>query len=102
MPGLHRRTLAGTSDKYGVVARYAGKFTCALSTRRRSQPRPSVGHADRLGLQVFFVAFFAVAVAETALLRAAERAANAEVALSVDGHIACAHPFRHLERPLHV
>src|SRR6478672_2983944 len=62
----------------------------------------SVGHADRLGLQVLLIAFLAVAIAEPTLLGAAERAANTEVALAVDRHVARAHPLGHLERPVHV
>jgi hypothetical protein len=30
VPGLHRRTVTGTSDNFVVVARYAGNFTCVF------------------------------------------------------------------------
>src|SRR3981081_3849719 len=101
MPGLHRRTVTGMSDNSLVVAGYAGNFPFGFgSTGRRT--RPSIGHADRLGLQVFLVSLFAVAIAEAALLGAAERAGDSEVALAVDGDVAGADPLGHLECPADV
>src|SRR4029453_1521536 len=72
------------------------------TTGLRSRPRPSVRHADRLGLEVLLVAFLAIAVAQPALLGAPERAADAEVALAVDRDVAGAHALGDLERPVDV
>src|SRR6185295_17324750 len=74
--------------RYNRAAIATSSITPADSRRRR------VRHADRLGLEVFRIALLAVPIAE--------RAADPEVALAVDRHVARAHPLGHLERPIHV
>src|SRR6478752_2058022 len=57
---------------------------------------------DGLDGEVLGVSVGAVAVAQTALLRAAERTGDPEVTLAVDGYVAGAHPLGNGERPVDV
>src|SRR6478752_4682423 len=82
--------------RYNRAAIATSSITPADSRRRR------VRHADRLGLEVLLIALLAVPIAEPALLGAAERTADPEVALAVDRDVARAHPLGQLERPIHV